>query len=313
MSVYLQGMNGDRLLNAAGDLDADARRASTVKGVDLTGLDVADQTDSDPYAGFLREQITYDGSTPVSVKVNDPWSKRTATQHKSYADTEAYYVRTAKTATHTYLTASSNWRTRTLATSYDDFGMASAVDDTGDTAKSGDETCTRTWYARNNSIGITSLVSRSRAVGRSCSVAETALSLPTSSATPRRRALRHRDRLRQHFGDRLERQPDADPGARPPGPAAPPRTPPRRPGGERNPTSWQTATRTTYDTATAKLGRPLSVTDAVGNTTTTAYTPTDAGPLTRTVVTNAKTHKSYTYLDPRARHRRPRSTTSTPS
>lgn len=29
------------------------------------------------------------------------------------------------------------------------------TDNTGDTAKSGDETCTRTWYARNTSLGIT--------------------------------------------------------------------------------------------------------------------------------------------------------------
>ncbi|MFF1676264.1 RHS repeat-associated core domain-containing protein [Streptomyces sp. NPDC058256] len=297
VSVYLQGMNGDRLLDADGNLDADARRASTVKGVDLTGLDVADQTDSDPYAGFLREQISYDGSTPVTVSVNDPWSKKTATQHKSYADTEAYYVRGAKTATHTYLTASSTWRTRTLASSYDDFGMVSAVDDTGDTAKSGDETCTRTWYARNGSVGITSLVSRSRGVGRSCSVAETALSLPTSSATPG-------DVLSDTATVYDNTSATAWSASQTPtlglatwaGRAS--AYPASVTGGERNPTSWQTATRTTYDTATAKLGRPLSVTDAVGNTTTTAYTPTDAGPLTRTVVTNAKTYKSYTYLDP---------------
>jgi hypothetical protein len=81
-------MNGDRLLDSDGELDTDTFRAVSVDGVDFTGLDVASQTDSDQFAGFLREQITYDGSTPVTVKVNDPWSKKTSTQHKSYADTD---------------------------------------------------------------------------------------------------------------------------------------------------------------------------------------------------------------------------------
>ncbi|MDQ1044973.1 RHS repeat-associated core domain-containing protein [Streptomyces sp. V4I2] len=297
VSVYLQGMNGDRLLGSDGKLDADARRSATVEGVDVAGLDVPDQTDSEPYAGYLREQITYDGTTPVGVSVRDPWSKRTATQHKSYADTEAYYVRDAKTSTHTYLTAASRWRTRTTATTYDAYGMTATVDEAGDTAKSGDETCSRTWYARNSGLGITGLVSRTRTVGRPCSVAEASLNLPTSSASS---------------GDVLadtatvydntsatawsaDQSPTLGLATWKGRASAYPAT---ATGGERHPTGWQTVSKTTYDTATSKLGRPLSVTDAAGNTTGAAYTPTDAGPLTRVVATNAKSQKSYTYLDP---------------
>ncbi|WP_371549757.1 RHS repeat-associated core domain-containing protein [Streptomyces sp. NBC_00554] len=297
VSVYLQGMNGDRLLKADGTLDPDARRSATVAGVDVSGLDVADQTDSDTYAGVLREKITYDGSTPVSVTVSDPWSKKTATQHKSYADTEAYYVRVGKSYTHTYLTASSSWRTRTSATTYDDYGMAAAVDDTGDTAKSGDETCTRTWYARNAELGLTALVSRNRVVARPCSVAETSLSLPTSSAT-------RGDVLSDTATVYDNASTTAWSSAQTPtlglatwkGRAS--AYPATATGGERHPTSWQTLSKTTFDTATTKLGRPLSVTDAAGATTTAAYTPTNAGPLTRIVTTNPKSQKSYTYLDP---------------
>ncbi|WP_225891488.1 RHS repeat domain-containing protein [Streptomyces dioscori] len=297
VSVYLQGMDGDRLLDADGALDASARRSATVAGIDVSGLDVADQTDSEPYAGLLREEIIYDGTTPVSVAVHDPWSKKTATQHKSYADTEAYYVREAKAHTHTYLTASSSWRTTTSATAYDDYGMPESVDNSGDTAKSGDETCTRTWYARNTTLGITALVSRTRVVGRPCSVAETALSLPTSAATPGdvvSDAATVYDSATATAWSTTQ-TPTLGLATWKGRASAYPAT---ATGGERHPTSWQTVSRTAYDTTTAGLGRPLSITDAADNTTTAAYTPVGAGPLTRTVLTNPKSQKTLTYLDP---------------
>src|SRR5262249_37983874 len=96
---------------------------------------------------------------------------------------EAYYVRTGRTTTSTYLTATGDWRSTATVTTYDDYGMPVKVDNTGDTAKSGDETCTRTWYARNDTLGINSLTSRTRTVGRACSVAEADLSLPANSAS----------------------------------------------------------------------------------------------------------------------------------
>ncbi|WP_420037233.1 RHS repeat domain-containing protein [Streptomyces sp. cg28] len=293
VSLYQQGMNGDRLLGSDGTLAPDARRQATVKGIDLVGLDVPDQTDSDQFAGMLREQIDYNGATPVTVTVNDPWSKLTATQHKSYADTESYYIRTAKTYTHTFLTATSRWRTRTTATTYDDYGMALTVDDSGDTAKSGDETCTRNWYARNDPAGINSLVSRTRSVARTCTAAETSLSLPSSSTSR---------------GDVLSDtatyydNPSATAWSADQKPTKGLKTwggrasayPASATNGERNPTAWQTTGTSTFD----GLGRVLTSTDAGKNTTTVAYTPAAAGPLTRIVVTNPKAQKSYTYHDP---------------
>ncbi|MEV7343619.1 RHS repeat-associated core domain-containing protein [Streptomyces sp. NPDC093544] len=286
VSLYLQGMNGDKQKDGT-------TRSVSVAGIDFTGLDVADQTDSDPYAGQLREQITYNGSTPVTVTVNDPWLKKTATQHKSYADIEAYYVRTAKTYTHTYLTTASKWRTSTTSTTdFDDYGMPTKVYDEGDTAVTGDETCTRTWYARNDTVGINSLVSRTRTVGQACSVTETSLSLPasttargdilsdtatvydnstatawTDSQTPTKGELTWTGRASAY--------------------------PATASNGERLPSAWQTLSKLTYDT----LGRVLTSTDAGSNTTTTVYTPTAAGPLTKTKVTNPKTQNTYTYAD----------------
>ncbi|MEK8142795.1 hypothetical protein NKH18_13010 [Streptomyces sp. M10(2022)] len=47
------------------------------------------------------------------------------------------------------------------------------------------------------------------------------------------------------------------------------------------------------------LGRSTAATDAAGKTTLTEYTPAAAGPLTKTVVTDPKTFRTTTFLDPR--------------
>lgn len=178
-TVYLRGMNGDRVLGSDGKTpDADKRKTATV-----TGIKAAEITDSDQYAGFTRETVTYNGDAEVGGTVNDPWSKRTATQHKSYADTEAYYVRTAATHTRTNITSKLTPfdRVNTVKTTYDDYGMTETVENQGDDAIAGDEKCTRTWYARNDDKGINSLVSRTRTVAASCTVADSALDLPADS------------------------------------------------------------------------------------------------------------------------------------
>jgi RHS repeat-associated protein len=291
VSLYMLGMNGDKLKGTT------ATRSATVTGIDLPALDVPDVTDSAQYAGFAREQITYDGGTPVTVTVSDPWSKKTATQHKSYADIEAYYLRTGKTTTHTYLTASQTWRTRTVSTGYDAYGMAATQDDTGDTAKQGDESCARTWYARNTDTGLVSLVSRERTVARPCSVADTGLNLPATAAT-RGDVLSDTATVYDSTSatgwsaDQKPTKGEATWAGRPTG------YPVLATNGERDPAGWQTVARTTYDDSTGPgLGRPLTVKDAAGRTTATAYVPASAGPLTQTTVTNTKTQSVVTDLD----------------
>ena len=291
VSLYMQGMDGDK--------QSDGTTASATRtGLDVSGLDVADITDSDQYAGTLREQVTYNGATPVTVTVDSPWSKQTASQQKSYASIKAYYVRTGQSSTSTYLTASATWRTRTTSTTYDDYGMATQVNDTGQTGVSGDNTCTRTWYARNTGIGLTNLVSRTRTVGQDCSVAETDLAMPTSSAS-RGDVLSDAATVYDNTSATAwsaTQTPTLGEATWTGRAAAYPAT---ATNGERSPSTWQTVAKTTFDDSggTAGLGRRLTVTDTAGNTTATAYTPTDSGPLTRTKVTNAKSQTTYTYTD----------------
>ncbi|MEV7142224.1 RHS repeat-associated core domain-containing protein [Streptomyces tauricus] len=285
VTVYLRGMNGDRVLGSDGRTpDPDARKAVKVSGIKATEV-----TDSDQYAGFTRETAAYNGDTEVTGTVNDPWSKRTATQHKSYADTEAYFVRTGATHTRTNVTSKVTPydRVRSVKTTYDDYGMAETVEDQGDDAVSGDEKCTRTWYARNDAKGINALTSRTRTVAKTCATADSALDLPvdstrsgdvvsdtatvydnatattwSASQTPTTGDATWTGRAKSYGGD------DA--------------------------ATWQKVATTTYDT----LGRPLVVKDTNGAiTATTVYDPVAVGPLTSTTLTNIKTHRTISALD----------------
>ncbi|WP_031070554.1 RHS repeat-associated core domain-containing protein [Streptomyces sp. NRRL S-118] len=284
VTVYMRGMNGDRVLGADGKLpDKDARKTATVTGIKAPAI-----TDTDQYAGFTRESVTYNGATGPEIggQVNDPWSRRTATQHKSYADTEAYFVRTGATHARTSITTVSppRDRIRSTATAYDAYGMAETVEDKGDTAVTGDEKCTRTWYARNDTLGINSLVARSRTTAKPCATAETALDLPATSAVP---------------GDVIADTATAYDSltwtaAQKPTKGEAQWTGRAKSYGTDDQPVWQKISTATYDT----LGRPLTVKDTNDSTTaTTTYTPAAAGPLTATSVTNAKSHTATTLVD----------------
>ncbi len=273
VNVYMRGMNGDRLLEADGKtLDPDARRTAQSTGIKATAL-----TDADQYAGFTRESVTYNGASEVTGTVNDPWSHKTATQHKSYADTEAYYVRTGATHTRTSITSSpSADRTRTTATTYDDYGMPQTVEDNGDDAVTGDETCTRTWYARNTSAGLTSLPSRSRTTAKPCDTADSALNLPTDSTTG---------------GDVIsDTATTYDATTAWTADQSPTRGEPQWTGrasgyDSGDQPSWQKLSTTTFDT----LGRALVVRDTADTQLSkTTYAPAAAGPLTAVAVADAK-------------------------
>ncbi|WP_051845583.1 polymorphic toxin-type HINT domain-containing protein [Streptomyces globisporus] len=321
ISLYMQGMHGDRRL--AKDANGNPLTKSvTVPGIDIDNIagstgdevTVGDVTDSEQYAGQLRQQITYNGTLAVGNQVNDLWYKQTASQQKSYAHITASYVRTARTYSNTYLTAAKKWRTTAVSTTYDGYGMTIKSDNHGDWSTAGDETCTRTWYARNDAKGLTSLVSRTRTVGQACSVTDDLLKMPTSLThkyTPAEAPDQRGDILSDTavvyddpaatgwtadqtltlglptWTGRAKGYPAAVTGST----------------ADRHPTGWQTLTKVTYDGATAKLGRPLTVTDAAGKVTTTAYVPATTGPLTAMIVTkptltNGQAHRSYTYYDP---------------
>ncbi|MFJ6539129.1 RHS repeat-associated core domain-containing protein [Streptomyces sp. NPDC091385] len=285
VTVYLRGMNGDRVLGTDGKTpDPDKRKTAEVTGIKAPKI-----TDSEQYAGFVRESVTYNGDAEVGGTINDPWSKRTATQHKSYADTEAYYVRTAATHARANITSKLNPydRVRTVKTTYDDYGMAETVEDGGDDAVSGDEKCTRTWYARNDAKGINSLASRTRTVAKTCGTADSALDLPGDATRPgdviSDTAVVYDNATATAWSATQEpTKGEANWSGR------------AKSYGSDDAPAWQKVSTTTYDT----LGRPLIVKDTNGlAVSSTTYDPTSSGPLTSTSVNDAMTYKTITTLD----------------
>ncbi|MFF6787331.1 polymorphic toxin-type HINT domain-containing protein, partial [Streptomyces sp. NPDC012510] len=282
VTVYMQGMNGDRVLGTDGKTPhPDNRKSASVTGI-LAGA----ATDRDQYAGFVRESVTYNGSAEVSGTINTIWSQKTATQHKSYADTEAYMVRVASKTDRTRVTTTGTAvnRAHRISYTYDDFGMVSTTEDEGDAAVTGDEKCTRTWYARNTDNGINSLVSRNRTVAKTCATTDSALDLPADSTRP---------------GDVISDTATVYDDATATGWSAS-QKPTKgeavwagraKSYGSDDAPAWQKVATTTYDA----LGRPRLIKDTNNALVTdTAYVPTNAGPLTSSSVTNIKGHKATT-------------------
>ncbi len=322
-NVYMQGMYGDRTA------DPKVTRTNKVAVIDIDGagsIAIADSTDYDQLAGFLRQSVTYNGSTVTASTLNYPGYKNTATQTVHTMDDAGHVakgsdgepivdktitasrVRTSRTYDYTYLTTAATFRRAQTDSVYDDYGMVARVNAWGDASKPGDETCTNTWYARNPQAGLTDLVSRTRTVGQACTDADgndltdDKLTLP-SSLTSRGDVISdtatvYDDATVTGWQDGLvptkglvtwTGRAKAYPSAN----GTAPRTPSETDG-------WQKLSGATYDV----LGRPLSATDAAGSTTTTAYTPATVGPLTAAVSakpkldSNGQTHHTYTYFDP---------------
>ncbi|MET9538047.1 polymorphic toxin-type HINT domain-containing protein [Streptomyces sp. NPDC006553] len=281
VSLYMQGMDGDEKKDGT-------TRSVNVVPLATPALGLTTIKDSGQYAGHLREQVTYDGATAISASSSEPWSKETARQTgvPDAGDHVARFVRTKATTAHTYLTVPQTWRARTVSTTFDDYGMPSVTEDRGDDATTGDETCKVTWYARDAAAGLTAFASRTRAVARACGVADSGLDLPTDSTSR---------------GDVLSDTAVAYDGATTWSATMKPTKglatwAGRAQGyGANGAVTWQRTTTTAYDA----LGRALSVTNADGKTSSTAYTPATAGPLTKTIVTDPKGYKTATFVDPR--------------
>jgi RHS repeat-associated protein len=274
-TVYLQGMNGDR------------RADGSKRPVTASGINAAPIADDDAYAGFNRETVAYNGvdGPEISATVYDPWTRQTAKRHFSWVDVTARYVRTSTTQTRIRVTSGATpaQRRRTVTTSFDDYGMPTAVDDRGDEAVSGDETCARTWYARNAAAGLFSLASRKQTLATSCTNVDKA-KLPTDSSTQgdvvsdtavAYDTATYSEQQKPTLGEPLWTgrvgSYEAD------------RTP-----------VWQTVNTTQYD----DLGRVLSRTDSQQRTNTTSYVPADRGPLVQTTATDANGYRVITDVDP---------------
>lgn len=263
-TLYMRGLNGEK------ELDGTAR---VEKVTDSTGTAI---DDARQYAGFVRETIIYNGTEEVSGTINTPWSHKTGSHTYSWGTTDSFIVQAGETATRT-TTTSTGTRTVKQKTTYDPtYGMPLTVEDSGDTAKTGDETCVKTSYARNTTDWLVNTVSRTETYAVDCAthpaIPDDVISDITAAydgqavgAAPTKGEITSNYRV-ANYGP-LDKLP-----------------------------VYQKVSGATYD----KLGRPLTETNALGRMVSTTYVPDDTGygPLTSKTVQDPKLYTSTTEVDP---------------
>ncbi|WP_244888271.1 RHS repeat domain-containing protein [Streptomyces scopuliridis] len=262
-TLYMRGLNGEK------ELDGTARVEKVTDSAG-TALD-----DSRQYAGFVRETIVYNGTEELSGTINTPWSHKTGSHTYSWGTTEGWIVQAGETTTRTK--TSTGTRTVKQKTTYDTtYGMPITVEDSGDAAKTGDESCVRTSYARNTSAWQVNTVSRTETYSVPCAttpvIPDDVLSDITLAyddqavgVAPTKGDITASFRLAS-YGE-LDKKP-----------------------------VYQQVSSSTYD----KLGRPLTATNALNRTVKTTYVPDDTGygPLTSKTTTDPKLYTSTTEVDP---------------
>ncbi|MFE4177047.1 polymorphic toxin type 28 domain-containing protein [Streptomyces sp. NPDC056909] len=261
-TLYMRGLNGEK------ELDGTAR---VEKVTDSTGTAI---DDSRQYTGFVRETIVYNGTEELSGTINTPWSHKTGSHTYSWGTTDSWIVQPAESATRTK--TSTGTRTVVTKSTYDPtYGLPVTVENLGDAAKSGDETCTRRTYARNISAWLVDAVSRIETYAVACSVTPV---LPRDAISDVTTGYDNQAvGVAPTNGDVTStyRLADYDADEKP---------------------VYEKESSATYD----RLGRPLSATDAVNQTTTTTYVPDDTGygPLTRATSTDPMLYSTVTDMDP---------------
>ncbi|GGR85535.1 MULTISPECIES: polymorphic toxin-type HINT domain-containing protein [Streptomyces] len=255
-ALYYRGMHGDK-------------QTSGTRSETITDSQGVSQTDSEEFAGQLREEITYNGASgqEVSAKVITPWSRQTSSDGHSYGTVRGYMVRTGTQVTRTRLN-SGGTLTATSTTTYD---PTSGLPLTVETDANGSKDCTRTWYATDETKWMLSYPKRVEKVSAACSVT------PNRTNDPKTTDL--------VFETRISYDNQAYAAAPTKGDAT--RT--ERLVGYATDGSgqYQTVTTAAYDA----LGRPTDTWDTKGTRTKNiAYTPAAGGPVTQTTTTNAAGH-----------------------
>ncbi|GAA2692933.1 intein C-terminal splicing region/RHS repeat-associated core domain-containing protein [Actinosynnema pretiosum] len=253
--VYGRGMDGDKLPNNG------TRTAwvSTSEGEPVR--------DVDRMRGFVRESRQYEGGKLVSASVNDPYQPDTPSSTDVHGN-KAFVNGVAAVRGRTLL-ENGSWRRTQVNKAFNAEGIAVRVEDLGDLAVTGDESCTRTTYARNEAAWMITYAQQVETVVGTCSVTasqSTVQSLARSSydgqasgVAPTRGLITKAEVLDKW---------DAS--------------------GQ----SWITASRASYDA----YGRPTEVWDANDQKTTTAYVPA-TGPVRELWSTNALGHVSKEHVE----------------
>ncbi|MEV6731575.1 polymorphic toxin-type HINT domain-containing protein [Streptomyces sp. NPDC051364] len=254
----------------------------------LDGKDVKDSTgaavtDREQFAGVPRETVLYEGddtAKPLTASSYTPWRSAAAATRKRTDLPDLTAVKTATEKQSTRTTVTGGTRTVESTSHFDDYGMVDSVSESGDTAKTGDEKCTTSTYARNTGSWILNKVSRIKAVAVPCG---TTANEPADVISD----------VRNYFDD-------APLGAVP-GIGLMTKT--EKINGKGDGYDVVSSVPSTCGAAKNQLcydvyGRQLTAADAYGKVTTTAYTPATGEAPTAMTVTNPLGHVIASEVDP---------------
>ncbi|GHE54185.1 polymorphic toxin-type HINT domain-containing protein [Streptomyces capitiformicae] len=264
ISLYYRGMDGDK------QSDGTTRKETVTDSKGVV------KTDSEQFAGQLREQITYNGANgpEVSATVNTPWSRTTATDKHSYGTVNAYMVRTETSVSRTALSGGGEATTAKTTTYDPTSGLPLKVE----TDAAGEKDCTVTEYATNTSAWILTLPKRVEKVSTGC------------AATPKRTG----DPKTTDVISDVRTSYDDQNWGKPPTKGDVTRVE-RVTGYDGSTAKLQTVNTTKYDA----LGRVTDSYDTRGTRVShIEYTPAAGGPLTQTVETNALNHATTNEIAP---------------
>jgi RHS repeat-associated protein len=234
--TYFRGMHGN-------PLPAGGTQNATI--TDATG---AVHTDLDDFAGQELETTVYNGNDVVSRSIALPWRHETGAQTFDWGTSRSSYIRPGTTRSFTAL-AGGAWRETKMVNTYETtHGRLIKADDLGDVSTAADDQCARTEYADNETKWLWVLPRRAETVAVNCDTnpnrATQVLSDSRSwydggafGAAPTKGDATKTEKLASHDGTTA---------------------------------TYVTVAETTYD----PWGRPLTVKDAKGSTTTTTYTQT---------------------------------------
>lgn len=268
---FFRGMHGDE-------------QPTGTRTVTVTDSENVARTDSDWLRGFQYETATFANeaasTAPDPVKltktITTPWVEGPTATRGPFS---AYIVRSGTARTFTALAAGGRRITSTV-TGYDPtYGLTASVSELGDESTPDDDLCTTTTYNPNTTAWLINFPTRVETVSRACG--ETPV-FPADAVAD----------TRTFYDGQTSTAPPTE------GNATTAQTASSRPAA--GPVYVITGT-AEYDAH----GRTTAVTDALGNTTTTDFTPAVGGPTTQVVTTSPGTENvpeglvTTTTFDPR--------------
>ncbi|MBB5868280.1 RHS repeat-associated protein [Allocatelliglobosispora scoriae] len=256
-------------------MDGDALPGGGVRNAQVSASEGAPVADSDAFAGMPRETIAYElpSMTVVGASISDAWqSAPTASRTVGDETVHSRLVRVSGTRKRLLLDGGRGFQRSSTSTTFGALGLPTALEDRGDDAVAGDERCTRYTYLTNPDAWLMVGVSRIQTLALRCDQS------PTSAAdviSDVRSSFDGRPwGIAPTLGDITTSE---------------------------SISAWSTGTATYLTTrrwAYDAYGRVTDTWDALGNRSTTAYTPASGAPITAITTTNALMHRETATNEP---------------